>query len=80
MADHVEVVQTKQEAVAQNVRNVFYAIAAIAAVFGFAMDLTYVEPIVSGVLAVIAIVSSIISWWYSRRKFVVAAGSGDAGA
>lgn len=73
-------IQTNKESLAQNIRNVFYALTAVAAIFGFVLDQSYLEPIIAGVLAAISLVSSVLAWWYSRRKFVVAAGTGAAEA
>lgn len=75
MADHLEL-QTKREQTAQTIRNVFYALAGVAALGGLTLDTDLLTPITEGVLAVIALVSSIISWWYSRKKFAVADVSG----
>lgn len=66
----------EREQFAQRLRNSAYAISGILALFGIVLDETVIEPIVMGVIGVINLITIVLAWWYSRRRYVVAPVSG----
>lgn len=57
----------------QRVRNILYAVSAVLGLSGIVMDEAFIGAITAGIIAVFGIVSDLIAWWYSRRKFKIKA-------
>lgn len=61
----------KTSKTAQQLRNIGYAISAVLAALGIAFDESLIDPIVLGVIGGINLITNVVAWWYSRKKFVV---------
>lgn len=57
----------------QQLRNVLYMVSAILGLSGIVMDEAFINAIVAGVIAAFGIITDVVAWWYSRKKFVVKA-------
>lgn len=60
----------------QRIRNVLYAVSAVLGLSGIVLEEAFIGAISAGIIAVFGIVSDVLAWWYSRRKFVVEPVSG----
>lgn len=55
----------------QRIRNILYAVSAILGLSGIVMDEMFISAITAGIIAALGIISDILAWWYSRKKFEI---------
>lgn len=55
----------------QRVRNIIYMVSAVLGIWGLAVDEAFIGAITAGVIAIIGIVTDLIAWWYSRKKYEI---------
>lgn len=57
----------------QQLRNIAYALSFILGLYGFTVDQSIIDPIVTGVIALFGLITDALSWWYSRKSVTVTA-------
>ena len=55
----------------QRIRNILYAVSAVLGLSGIVMDEMFISAITAGIIAALGIISDILAWWYSRKKFEI---------
>ena len=61
----------ENNALFQRIRNILYAVSAVLGLSGIVMDDAFIGAITAGIIAVFGIITDIVAWWYSRKKFEI---------
>ena len=61
----------ENNALFQRIRNILYAVSAVLGLSGIVMDEMFIGAITAGIIAAFGIITDIVAWWYSRKKFEI---------